>query len=231
MARQVFKQRAYTEIKKKLINCEYKPGTWLNETALSVELGISRTPIREALTLIEQEGFIRIKPKRGIFVSEISLAGVKQVFQVRKELEPVLLRIAAPRLPPEKLAEFKKRFTQKAPTVQDAIWLDARMHLFIIEHSGNRFFIEIMYKVFEENMRIIISSRENQAEIHDARAEHVELLDLLIAGKVEDATKAMARHLIHCERAALESFYNSSHVDSLDAPLRYQTALTQMSAF
>jgi DNA-binding GntR family transcriptional regulator len=230
MAKQVFKQRAYAEIKKKLINCDYKPGTWLNETALSVELGISRTPIREALTLIEQEGFISIKPKKGIFVSEISLTNVKQVFQARKELEPVLLRIATPRLPPEKLAEFRERFTGKAPPVQDAMWLDAKMHLFIIEHSGNRFFIEIMYKIFEENMRIIISSRENQAEIHDARAEHVEILDLLIAGKIEDAVKAMVEHLRHCERAALESFYNSSHVDSLLLPSHYQTSLTQMSA-
>ncbi|GMO42796.1 MAG: GntR family transcriptional regulator [Treponemataceae bacterium] len=230
MEKQVFKQRAYAEIKKKLINCDYKPGTWLNETALSAELGISRTPIREALALIEQEGFVRIKPKKGIFVSEISLISVKQVFQVRKELEPALIRIAAPRLPPEKLAEFRERFTGKAPPVKNAIWLDAKMHLFIVEHSENRFFIEIMYKVFEENMRIIISSRENQVEIHDARAEHVEILDLLAAGKVEDAVKAMDGHLRHCERAALESFYNSSHADSLLPPSRYQTSLAKMSA-
>ncbi|MDR1059182.1 MAG: GntR family transcriptional regulator, partial [Treponema sp.] len=54
----VFKQQAYTELKRRIIECEYKPGSCINEASLVTDLGFSRTPIREALALIEQEGFI-----------------------------------------------------------------------------------------------------------------------------------------------------------------------------
>jgi DNA-binding GntR family transcriptional regulator len=207
---QVFKQQAYQELKRRLVNCEYRPGTWINETALVKELGFSRTPIREALALIEQEGFIRIIPKKGIFVTQISFNDVKQIFQTRKILEPVALRLACPRLPREKLLEFRELFVGQDPDIRAAFRQDTAMHLFIIEHCGNRYIIEMLCKVFEENTRIIISSKQNELMIHDARAEHTEILDLLLDGKFEQATAAMSSHIQHCERAAIEFFYNSS---------------------
>jgi DNA-binding GntR family transcriptional regulator len=207
---QAFKQQAYIELKKRLVNCEYKPGTWINETALVKELGFSRTPIREALALIEQEGFIRIIPKKGIFVTQISFNDVKQLFQVRKTVEPIALQMASPRLPREKLLEFRNLFVGEDPDIRVAFRLDTAMHLFIIEHCGNRYIIEMFCKVFEANTRIIISSKQNELMIHDARAEHTEILDLLLAGKFEQAAAAMLSHVRHCERAAIEFFYNSS---------------------
>jgi DNA-binding GntR family transcriptional regulator len=207
---QVFKQQAYIELKRRLVNCEYKPGTWINETALVKELGFSRTPIREALALIEQEGFIHIIPKKGIFVTQISFNDVKQIFQTRKAVEPIALQLASPRLPREKLLEFKDLFTGEDPDIRVAFRLDTAMHLFIIEHCGNRYIIEMLRKVFEENTRIIISSKQNELMIHDARAEHIEILDLLLNGKFEQSAAAMLDHVQHCERAAMEFFYNSS---------------------
>jgi DNA-binding GntR family transcriptional regulator len=210
---QVFKQQAYLELKRRLVNCEYKPGTWINETALVKELGFSRTPIREALALIEQEGFIRIIPKKGIFVTQISFNDVKQIFQTRKTIEPVALQLASPRLPREKLLEFRDLFVGEDPDIRTAFRLDTAMHLFIIEHCGNRHIIAMLRKVFEENTRIIISSKQNELMIHDARAEHTEILDLLLGGKFEQAAASMMSHIQHCERAAIEFFYNSSSVE------------------
>jgi DNA-binding GntR family transcriptional regulator len=210
---QVFKQQAYLELKKRLINCEYKPGTWINETALVKEMGFSRTPIREALALIEQEGFIHIIPKKGIFVTQISLNDVKQIFQTRKMIEPIALQLASSRLPREKLLEFKNLFSGEDTDIRVAFRLDTAMHLFIIEHCGNRYIIEMLYKVFEENTRIIISSKQNEVAIHDARAEHTEILDLLLAEEFDRAAAVMLDHIRHCERAAMEFFYNSSSVE------------------
>jgi DNA-binding GntR family transcriptional regulator len=205
---QAFKQQAYIELKKRLVNCEYKPGTWINEAALVQELGFSRTPIREALVLIEQEGFVRVIPKKGIFVTQISFNDVKQIFQTRKTIEPIALQLASPWLPREKLLEFRNLFAGKAPDIRVAFRLDTAMHLFIIEHCGNRYIIEMLCKVFEENTRIIISSKQNELMIHDARVEHIEILNLLLAGKFERAAAAMLSHVQHCEQAAIDFFYN-----------------------
>jgi DNA-binding GntR family transcriptional regulator len=210
----VYKQQAYAELKRRLINCEYPPGSCINEAILVEDLGFSRTPIREALALIEQEGFVRIMPKKGVFVTGISLNDVKQIFQTRKEIEPITLRLAAQNLPSKELAEFHSRFIEKTPDIRSGLHLDMAMHLFIIEHCGNRHIIEMMHRVFEENTRIIISSKQNEIEIHDARAEHAEILQLLLAGKTENAAASMLEHLRHCERAALEFFYNNVSFNS-----------------
>jgi DNA-binding GntR family transcriptional regulator len=226
MVKTAFKRHVYTVLKEKIINCEYKPGTWLNESVLVNELGVSRTPIREALSKIEQEGFVRIVPKKGTFVTELSLNDVKQIFQTRKEIEPITLKMAGPLLPQEKLMEFRDHFSGASPAIQFALRLDTAMHLFIIEHCGNRFIISMMHKVFEENTRIIISSRQNEVEIHDARAEHEEIINLLMVGEIDRASIAMLEHIRHCERAALDFFYNSAGTS--EPQFTYQSSLDKV---
>jgi len=202
------KNRVHEILRNRIIECEYPPGSMLNENQLCTELEVSRTPIREALTLIEREGFVRIIPKKGIFVKDISLSNILSIFQVRYEIEPVVLRMAAPFLQEEKLLEFKSKFLGEEPDIRHAFRLDTAMHLFIMEHCGNSHIIDMMRKVFDENTRIIISSKQNQVKIHDARKEHVEILDLLLDKRVEDAAMSMRRHIACCKKAALDFFYN-----------------------
>ncbi|MGH0053277.1 MAG: GntR family transcriptional regulator, partial [Sphaerochaetaceae bacterium] len=87
------KYEFYRQIKEKIISCEYMPGTILTEGLLSEEYKNSRTPIREAIGLLESEGFVKVLPKKGIFVSDILLSDVFQIFQVRVEIEPLCLRL------------------------------------------------------------------------------------------------------------------------------------------
>jgi DNA-binding GntR family transcriptional regulator len=202
------KNLAYEILRDKLINCEYKPGTMLNEARLSAELGFSRTPIRQALNRIEQEGFIRVLPKKGIYVTDVSLNDVRQIFQARLEIEPLALKMAASNLPEKELLHFRKQLSGEVQGVQPDFRLDTAMHLFIIEHCGNRFIIEMMHKVFSENTRVIISSGQHETKIHDACQEHLEILDLLLAHNIDKAQQAMYSHIENCKKAALDYFYN-----------------------
>ena len=77
------KQQAYDEIKRKIVTCEYAPNTLLNEELLREELHVSRTPIRDALSRLEQKGLITILPKKGIMVSSLSINDINMVFEVR----------------------------------------------------------------------------------------------------------------------------------------------------
>ena len=101
------KNHAYQIIKERLINCIYEPGSFINESQLAADLGLSRTPVREAINRLESEGLVKVMPKKGIFVSDIQLSDVLQIFQARIEIEPVALGMAAPHLPTEELLHFR----------------------------------------------------------------------------------------------------------------------------
>ena len=95
--RKNLKLQAYSILKKKIISCEYQPGSMLNEAQLAEELGFSRTPIREAISILEMEGFLCIVPKKGILVTDILLSDIVQIFQARMEIEPIALKLAGDR--------------------------------------------------------------------------------------------------------------------------------------
>lgn len=223
--KQDLKNRVYEILREKLINCEYAPGTMLNEAQLSVELGVSRTPIREALNRIEHEGFVSILPKKGIYVTNVGLNDVLHIFGARLEIEPIALRMAGPLLPEQQLLEFKAQFMGEEPDIRGAFRVDTAMHLFLIEYCGNRYIIDMMRKVFDENTRVIISSKQNEIKIHDARKEHVEILDLLLDKDYDRAQKAMRTHIECCKKAALDFFYNFSAFPTQTPQTTYQTHL------
>ncbi len=202
------KNHAYQIIKERLINCIYEPGSFLNESQLAADLGLSRTPVREAINRLESEGLVKIMPKKGIFVSDIQLSDVLQIFQARIEIEPVALRMAAPHLPLEELLKFQKTFTQDFQDIQNGFRLDTAMHLFIIEYCGNRYIIDMMHKLFDDNTKVVIASKQNLVQIHDARLEHLDIINTLIEKDYEKAAVLMRTHIETCRRAALDYFYS-----------------------
>lgn len=203
-----FKDQAYSIIKERLINCIYEPGSFLNEAQLAADLGCSRTPVREAISRLEFDNLVTVVPKKGILVSDISLTDVQQIFQTRLEIEPVTLRMAAPHLPQAELLSFQEKFSKDMTDIRNGYRLDTAMHLFIIEHCGNRYLIDMMRKLFEDNTRVIISSKQNQIQIHDARREHSEIIHALLSRDTDRAVDLMKTHIESCRRAALDYFYD-----------------------
>lgn len=209
MKKETLQDQAYKILKERIIYCTYPPGSFLNENMLVQDLSFSRTPIRGALARLEQENWIRILPKKGILVTEISLDDVRQIFQVRKELEPVALKLSTPYLKEEELLKFQTSFLQGSSTIEEGLLLDTRMHLLFIENCGNRFIVDTMKKVFEENTRVIIFSKQNEVQIHDARQEHLNILELLFEKKFTEATEYLRFHIEQCEDAAMRFFYHT----------------------
>ena len=220
------KNHTYCILKERLVNCIYPPGTLLNEAQLAADLGASRTPVREAISRLEMEGFVKIMPKKGIYVTDISLNDVLQIFQTRIEIEPIAVRLAAPHLPREELLAFCGKFKGEAPDIQNGFRLDTAMHLFIIEHCGNRYIIDMMHRIFDENTRVIISSKQNQVQIHDARLEHLDILNSLLDKDTERAIALMQSHIENCRKAALDYFCSiQTYMDSPSLTYKNQLAL------
>ena len=105
------KLQAYQYLKTKILNCEYRPNEFLNEQKLCAEMGsISRTPMRDALGRLEQEGLITILPKKGLMVSGITEEDVHSMFEMRLLVEPYALRTYGnlPLIEPLESRESKK---------------------------------------------------------------------------------------------------------------------------
>ena len=155
---------------------------------------------------MEQEGFLRIMPKKGIYVTAITVDDILQIFQSRQEIEPITLLMACPNLERETLIDFRNRFADEERSVIDSYHLDTAMHLYFIENCRNRYIVDMMHKVFDANTRIIVASKKNQLHIQESRKEHIAILDSLLEGKNEQAAEQLREHIIHCREAALDNF-------------------------
>ena len=200
------KEYAYHLLKDRLVNCIYKPDTILNETQLATDLGLSRTPIREALHCLEQDGLVRIVPKKGIYVTDITIQDILFVFQTRVEIEPISLKMAGPYLNRQKLKEFSELFRQDQPDLDKAFWEDMDMHIYLVGNCGNPFIIDMMQKVFAQSCRIVIASKQNTLKVSSARREHEAILEALLEERFDQAADLLREHLETCKNYSLNYF-------------------------
>ncbi len=205
--------KTYIAIKEKLISCEYPPGSMLNELQLAKEFDSSRTPVREAIKLLQSEGFVMVLPKKGIYVTEISLKTIIEIFQVRSEIEPLTLRLGAEDIlaDKDKLIEFKKLYENSA-TSELSYKYDEEMHLYLISQCKNSYIINMMNQIYDINARIIVASKKNREHINLAKEEHIEILNVLLKDDVEAASALMKNHIKNCYKNALDSFYNIGNI-------------------
>ena len=106
----------YETIKKEIIDATRKPGDIFNEKEFAANMGISRTPVREAVLRLSNEGLLVVMPRRGTFVSHISMADVRDMYQVRKILEPQIAYIAAQKCDKDIVKQWRNFFKEEKTT-------------------------------------------------------------------------------------------------------------------
>jgi len=193
----------YENLKKRVINHSLRPGDSLNESVLSKELKISKTPIREALQQLEKEGFIENIPGKGAFVSRISFQDIRELFEIREILEcEVIRRVASKGDTNRTEAEaIRKRFesaeTDGNKTPRSHFKAGDQIHTFIFETFGNQRLLEYYRRLQEhiERMRLYFFNQVNQERSERSFNEHLEILNALIAQDPQRAEKAMREHL------------------------------------
>jgi DNA-binding GntR family transcriptional regulator len=195
------KSTAYENLKKKIISGLLQPGEALNEGALSSELKISKTPIREALQRLERDGFVEDIPGRGCFVSRISFQDIREFFEIREILECEVVKRAALKGDPEKIEGVRKKFESsesngdRSPRSQ--FKAGDRIHTYIFETFGNNRLNEFYRRIIEhvERMRIHFFNQPRGERSGQAYKEHLEILDALSARDPVRAERAVRDHL------------------------------------
>ncbi len=200
------KQAAYEYIKNKILTCQYKPGLRLNEQQLCQEMGdVSRTPVRDALGRLEQEGLLSILPKKGIVVSELRMNDINRIYEVRTLLEPYALRRYGARLEKKQAEEFARWMADPDQIRPDSFYeLDDQFHNFIIQAMPNQYLLETYRNITNRNQRLrVLSGSQVENRIGDTFAEHLVILRAILKQEWEEAALAMLEHL---EKARLATF-------------------------
>ncbi|MES1992532.1 MAG: GntR family transcriptional regulator [Pseudomonadota bacterium] len=200
-------QTVYAELKERILSFALYPGTRVTETELSLDFGVSRTPIREALQRLAVEGFVTIRPKQGCFVRELDIDEIDQFYQVRTALEGLSLEQALIHMPRTALEELAQRWhpsrsSEAPPSVEAMAQHDESFHMALAEGSGNRVLAGLLKDV---NARIHIIRRLDftaRERIAITYAEHHRMLELLLDGDLTAARALMQAHIRYSQEFA-----------------------------
>lgn len=206
MPRAGLKQKAYREIRQRIVGGEFIPGTVLSESGLVELVGVSRTPVREALSCLEQEGLVRIIPKCGIAVKSLSVQEINALFEMRTILEPYVIRRYADRIPRDQLLSTWRAMERAymESDAEDQYRLDAQLHRLIHESAANPYINRIMEQAVVENTRIRTLMGTIPSRLKDSYEEHRSIVEALLAERCEDAAAAMEAHLRIAHQLALQ---------------------------
>ena len=191
---------AYERIRDAIKNTNLQPGDPLSETRLSKALGISRTPIREALQQLAKEGLLQIIPGRAITVAAPSMQEVIDALHVRELLEPELVRLAAEALSLEirkRLQKLTRDMEQAAKAGDRPTWskLDIKWHELLSDQCPNRLLGQMVMEA--RNRMYIKAANEHVTDqyIIDGTTEHKQVVEAIMAGDGEAAEKLMVEHI------------------------------------
>jgi DNA-binding GntR family transcriptional regulator len=204
-------EHAYMELRDRIVTLHLPPGTVLREDALMSELGIGRTPLREAVKRLALENLVDVQPRRGTFVSAVEAADIVNITEVRAELEGYAAELAALRLDPEghTTAEQLLHEVEKLSRPDDQDWLmrfDERIHRFTWEAARNPYLSQTLERYFTHSLRIWYMVLDRVPTLGHAVHDQTQLLEAVLDRNGPHARTIMREHVLAFQREILAAF-------------------------
>lgn len=203
------KDTTYLFIKNKILDCSYAPNSFINEAEVMKEIDVSRTPVREAFSKLEQEGFIEVIPKKGVLVKALTISIINQTFESRQLLEPFIIENYMKYVDRKELHSIMEDFNTMlhAPeNHEDFCEMDDHLHRVITAACPNVFFIDMLKHIFDQNQRIRKLNGPDIWERHLVAAqEHIEIITAILEEEYTHAAELMRKHLDYSKSTALIS--------------------------
>ncbi|MCG2620995.1 GntR family transcriptional regulator [Arthrobacter sp. I2-34] len=201
-------EQAYRELRDRLIMLEIRPGDPINDGQLAAELGIGRTPVREALKRLETDHLVISYPRRGTFATIVDITELADVSELRQLLEPLAARKAARNTSPVVKAELDSvartieelAASGDKPDKKALMRYDLTVHRLIYKASGNRHLEDSLIRYDNLATRIWCLVLDKVPSVTGHITEHVQLLDAIAAGEEELAARLALAHVTSFEK-------------------------------
>jgi DNA-binding GntR family transcriptional regulator len=205
LSRYVLTDEIYVLLKEQIITHTLTPGEKINIDQLSRELEVSNIPIREALSHLTAEGLVRMVPFKGMYVTNISLEDLDEIFEIRKELESLAIRKAALEIPESSLSDIEQsmgkwyelkpqQFDKKLQIISD---MNRGIHGLILDYCGNQTLKQLVGMYIERIERYLIYIHQDLdlRFIEEEWNEHMQIVHYLQQQETSSAEMALKEHL------------------------------------
>lgn len=191
-------------LRQRILGGQYEQGERLVENTLSLELGVSRIPVREALRALAAEGLVRIEPRRGASVARLSANIAREMVEVRATLEGLNAKLAAQRRDPALIQELEKVLKEGNDAVDSGqterfVELNSRFHEVLGNIAANSVLQDMMRSLRERTALLFAPANLNRARTN--WDEHAQILQAVIAGDADLAALLATRHVFSAAKA------------------------------
>ena len=204
-------ERAYEELRDRIVTLRLAPGTVLREDALMQEMKLGRTPLREAVKRLALENLVAVQPRRGTFVTAVEASDIVNISEVRAELESYAAELAALRMNDGARAAAEELLQEidEVTRPHDQEWLmrfDERIHRFTWEASGNRYLVHTLEQYFTHSLRIWYLVLDRVPGLGHTVHDQVHLIEAMIDRDGVRARTIMREHVHEFQREILAAF-------------------------
>ena len=200
----------FQTLRQAILRGELKPGERLMEIHLAQKLGVSRTPVREAIRMLELEGLVVMIPRKGAEVAKITVRDLKDALEVRMAIDSLSVKLACERLDEDDKTEIKQacvafREAVKSGNVQAIVEGDERFHNTIYRASKNQKLITIAMNLREQVYRYRFEYVKDFSYHENLIREHDQITEAILKGDVETAQKIMKEHIYNQEQIVIRN--------------------------
>ena len=192
--------QVFDKIRSDILKGRYQKGDELVECTIGKEMGVSRTPVREAIRQLELEGLVQLIPNKGAFVTGISARDVRDIYLIRSRLEGLAARMAAEHISSEQLAEMEETivlsdYHVKKEHFEQVCEMDGKFHKLLYAASGSRILEHTLTDFHQYVQRVRMASITNRIRMHKSNSEHEKILEAIRNKDGDQAEKVAAEHI------------------------------------
>ena len=198
-------EAVYDEIRRRILRGILPPASPLNQDALAPELGVSVTPVREAVRRLEAEGLVQVHAHRSVVVSPLSLSELSEIYDVRLQLDPHAAAVATTKASEEALARIEQMArTEVSRDPLEQATINRAFHRAIYAECGNGLLIEILDGLWERTDRYRIMLVSTEVDVKVVVREHLEIVAAMHSRRSRQVAKLIRAHVMKA-RTSIES--------------------------
>ncbi|WIV12276.1 GntR family transcriptional regulator [Proteiniborus sp. MB09-C3] len=210
----------FESIREAILDGRLKPGERVMEIQLAEKLGVSRTPVREAIRKLELEGLLIMEPRKGAYVADVSLKDVVDVLEVRSSLEGLAASLAAIRASEEEIQLLREKSTQfkeciEKSDVQGMINKDTEFHEVILQAAKNKKLTSIIESLREQVQRFRVTYFTEYNMTTYLVKEHQNVLDAIESRNSEKANEYAQKHIENIEKFIVSRVKDNFKIDNI----------------